>query len=82
MGGSIVTAGELVFIAATTEKTIRAFDATNGKELWSHRLPYTGNATPMTYRVGTKSKQFLVIAAGGHSFSESGDALVAFALPD
>ncbi|OHC82872.1 MAG: hypothetical protein A3G73_05130 [Rhodospirillales bacterium RIFCSPLOWO2_12_FULL_67_15] len=82
LGGSIVTAGGLVFIAATTEKTIRAFDATNGKELWSHRLPYTGNATPMTYRIGGKSKQFLVIAAGGHGFTESGDALVAFALPD
>lgn len=82
LGGSIVTAGGLVFIAATTEKTIRAFDAASGEEVWSHRLPFTGNATPITYRVGAKSRQFVVIAAGGHGFSESGDALVAFALPE
>ncbi|MBI2752526.1 MAG: pyrroloquinoline quinone-dependent dehydrogenase [Betaproteobacteria bacterium] len=82
LGGSIVTAGGLVFIAATSERTIRAFDARNGEELWQHRLPFTGNATPMTYRVRKDGKQFLVIAAGGHALSESGDALVAFALPD
>ena len=82
LGGPIVTAGGLVFIAATTEKTIRAFDAANGEELWSRRLPFTGNATPMTYRVRNNSKQFVVIAAGGHGMTDSGDALVAFALAD
>lgn len=44
-------------------------------------MPFTGNATPMTYRVRKNSKQFLVIAAGGHALTRSGDALVAFALP-
>ncbi|MCG3170829.1 MAG: Quinate/shikimate dehydrogenase (quinone) [Pseudomonadales bacterium] len=81
LGGSIVTAGGLVFIGATTDKFIRAFDARTGDELWRHRLPYTANATPLTYRLRPDSRQFVVIAAGGHAWSESGDALMAFALP-
>jgi quinoprotein glucose dehydrogenase len=81
LGGSIVTAGGLVFIGATTEKIVRAFDARTGDEVWSHRLPYTASATPMTYRLRRDGRQFLVIAAGGHGWSEPGDALVAFALP-
>jgi quinoprotein glucose dehydrogenase len=82
LGGPIVTAGGLVFIAGTTDPHIRAFDATTGKLLWEAQLPASGHATPMTYRVG--GKQYLVIAAGGHQAirEESlGDALVAFTLP-
>ena len=52
-----------------------------GEELWRHRLPFTGNATPMTYRLGPDGRQFVVIASGGHVWSEPGDALMAFALP-
>ena len=81
LGGSIATAGGLVFIAATLDRFIRAFDARTGEEIWTRRLPFTGNATPMTYRLRTDEKQYLVIAAGGHGWSESGDALIAFALP-
>ena len=80
-GGSIVTAGGLVFIGATTDKFLRAFDVATGEEIWRHRLPFTGNATPLTYRIQPAGRQFVVIAAGGHGFSASGDALVAFALP-
>jgi len=80
-GGSVATASGLVFIAATTDRSLRAFDAETGDELWSHRLPYAGNATPMTYRLGPGGRQHVVIAAGGHVGSESGDALIAFALP-
>jgi len=81
LGGSIVSAGGVVFIGATLDKFIRGFDAKTGEELWTQRLPYTGNATPMTYRLGPDSKQYVVIAAGGHGWSEPGDALTAFALP-
>jgi quinoprotein glucose dehydrogenase len=81
LGGSIVTAGGLVFIGATTDKFLRAFDATTGEEIWRQRLPYTGNATPMTYRLRPDGKQYVVIAAGGHGWSEPGDAVMAFALP-
>jgi quinoprotein glucose dehydrogenase len=82
LGGSIATAGGVVFIAATTDKFFRAFDAANGDEIWSVRIPYTGNSTPMTYRVSQESRQFVVLAAGGHGWSEPGDALLAYALPD
>jgi quinoprotein glucose dehydrogenase len=82
LGGAVVTAGGLLFIASTTEKTLRALDTANGEEVWQHRLPYAGNATPMTYRVRKDGRQFVVIAAGGHAITRSGDAIVAFALPE
>jgi quinoprotein glucose dehydrogenase len=84
LGGPITTAGGLIFIAGTFDPFIRAFDVETGKELWKAQLPASGNATPMTYRLGRTGKQYLVIAAGGHSkiTEESlGDALVAFTLP-
>jgi quinoprotein glucose dehydrogenase len=82
LGGPIVTASGLVFIAGTTDPHIRAFDIATGKELWRADLPASGNATPMTYAIG--GKQYLVIAAGGHQAireETQGDAIVAFALP-
>jgi len=82
LGGAIATAGGLVFVAATLDKFIRAFDARTGDEVWTQRLPFTGNATPMTYRLREGPRQYLVIAAGGHGWSEPGDALLAFALPE
>ncbi|HUK63413.1 MAG TPA: PQQ-binding-like beta-propeller repeat protein, partial [Dongiaceae bacterium] len=81
LGGSIATAGGVVFIGATTDKFLRGFDAKTGEEIWTRRLPYTANATPMTYRLRKDSRQFLVVAAGGHGWSQPGDALMAFALP-
>ncbi len=84
LGGPIVTAGGLVFIAGTFDPFIRAFDIESGKELWKGQLPWSGHATPMTYRLGRNGKQYVVIAAGGHpKISEEplGDALVAFTLP-
>jgi quinoprotein glucose dehydrogenase len=81
MGGSVVTGSGLVFIGATTDRYLRAFDAESGAELWKYRLPYTGNATPMSYRLREDGRQFVVIAAGGHAWSPPGDALMAFALP-
>ena len=66
MGGPIVTAGDLVFVGAAMDSYIRAFDLETGRELWKHRLPAGGQATPMTYRAGHDHRQFVVIAAGGH----------------
>ena len=81
LGGPIVTGGGLVFIGAALENTFRAFDVESGKELWSSRLPYGPQATPMTYEVG--GRQFVVIAATGYGRAglPAGDAIVAFALP-
>ncbi|MCS5637337.1 MAG: pyrroloquinoline quinone-dependent dehydrogenase [Myxococcota bacterium] len=81
-GGSLATASGLVFIGATTDRYLRAFASASGEEVWSARLPYTANATPITYRLGSRGRQFVVVAAGGHGWSESGDALIAYALPD
>jgi quinoprotein glucose dehydrogenase len=84
LGGPIATAGGLVFIAGTFDPFIRAFDVETGKELWKARLPNSGHATPMTYRLGSNGKQYVVVAAGGHpkiTEESLGDALVAFALP-
>lgn len=80
-GGPIVTAGNVVFTAASMDNMIHAFGAESGKELWSYELPAGGQATPMTYAVG--GKQYVVIAAGGHGKlgTKQGDYVVAFALP-
>lgn len=80
-GGPIATASGVVFIGAAVDNYLRAFDAGTGKELWRGRLPAGGQATPMTYV--WKGRQYVVIAAGGHSKSDTtrGDTLVAFALP-
>lgn len=83
IGGSVVTAGGVLFIGATNDSKFRAFDKDTGKELWMYRLPATAHATPMTF-VGKKTgKQYVVIAAGGgNKYNDSfGDELVAFALP-
>src|SRR5204863_8271764 len=79
-GGPIVTAGGLVFIAATQDEKFRAFDKNTGKLLWQTSLPAAGYATPSAYAV--RGKQYVVIAAGGGKLgTRSGDAYVGFALP-
>ncbi|MEE9608003.1 MAG: pyrroloquinoline quinone-dependent dehydrogenase, partial [Myxococcota bacterium] len=83
MGGPIVTAGGLVFIGASMDDYLRAFDLETGEELWKARLPAGGQATPMTYRVRPGGRQFVVIAAGGHAQlrTRKGDSVLAYALP-
>jgi quinoprotein glucose dehydrogenase len=78
----MLTASGLVFIGATTDHFLRAFDAQSGAELWRARLPTSAHATPMTYRLRPDGKQYVVIAAGGHGLlgSPPGDALIAYAL--
>lgn len=79
-GGPVVTAGGLVFIAATKDEMFRAFDRKTGRMLWQTKLPAGGYASPATYMVN--GRQYLVIACGGGKMgTKSGDAYVAFALP-
>jgi quinoprotein glucose dehydrogenase len=79
-GGPIVTAGGLVFIAASQDAKFRAFDKTTGLLLWETELPAPGYATPSTYSV--RGKQFVVIAAGGGKLgSKSSDTYITFTLP-
>jgi glucose dehydrogenase len=81
-GGTIVTAGGLVFIASSKDEQFHAFDKSTGRLLWQFKLNAGGYATPCTYAVN--GKQFVVIAAGGggKQRTRSGDEYVAFALPD
>ena len=81
-GGSMTTAGGLVFIAAAQDRRLRAFDIANGEEVWSAKLPAVGAAMPISY-VSPSGRQFVVIAAGGH-FAIPGPhaaAIMAYALP-
>lgn len=80
-GGPVVTAGGLVFIAASKDEKFRAFDKTTGELLWEVDLPAGGYATPATYSID--GRQYVVIAAGGGKMgTKSGDAYLAFALPE
>ncbi len=81
LGGSMVTAGGLVFIAAAMDDKLRAFDIETGKIIWEGQLPASAQATPMTYQAS--NKQFVVICAGGHGKlgTKKGDHVVAFTLP-
>ena len=79
-GGPIVTAGGLVFIAATMDAKFRAFDKNSGRLLWEATLPAPGYATPSTFAV--RGKQFVVVAAGGGKLgSKPSDTYVAYSLP-
>jgi membrane-bound PQQ-dependent dehydrogenase (glucose/quinate/shikimate family) len=83
LGGSVATAGGLVFIGAAADSRFRAFDSRTGKQLWVAELAASAHAAPVTY-VGNKSgKQFVVIAAGGGGYfrGKTSDEIVAFALP-
>ncbi|WP_183559165.1 PQQ-binding-like beta-propeller repeat protein [Mucilaginibacter sp. SP1R1] len=80
-GGPLVTKGGLVFIAATKDEKIRAFDKKTGKVVWEAKLPAAGYATPATYAID--GKQYVVIACGGGKIgSKSGDQYVCFGLGD
>jgi quinoprotein glucose dehydrogenase len=85
MGGALLTAGGVAFMAGTADRTLRALDIETGAVLWSGQLPADALALPMTFEAG--GRQYVAVAAGGHdrmrAFSDTplGDYLVAFALP-
>ncbi|VTX93581.1 glucose/quinate/shikimate family membrane-bound PQQ-dependent dehydrogenase [Acinetobacter ursingii] len=81
IGGPMATQGGLVFFAATQDYYLRAFDSSNGKELWKARLPVGSQGTPMSYVSPKTGKQYVVISAGGARQSpDHGDYVVAYAL--
>ena len=81
-GGAVATAGGIVFIGATADEKMRAFDANTGEVLWEYQMSYAGCATPAVFE--QNGKQYVVICAGGGPKTpvRSGDAVLAFALPD
>ena len=81
-GGPMVTAGGLVFIAATDDSRFRAFDLKSGKEVWTVMLPASGHGTPISYR-GKDGKQYVALVATGGSFVSSpirSDSVIAYSL--
>lgn len=81
-GGPIITAGGLVFIGASLDSRFRAYELVSGELLWEAKLPAPATATPMTYEFGPDGRQYVVIAAGGHSSlgTRLSDAILAYAL--
>jgi quinoprotein glucose dehydrogenase len=79
LGGAIVTASGVTFVAATIDHYLRAFDTDTGAELWRGELPAGARATPMTYSIG--GRQYVVICVGGGDQWGRGDYVVAFSLP-
>lgn len=83
LGGPIMTGGGVAFLSSTIDYYVRAYDVTNGKQLWQSRLPAGGQATPMTY-TGEDGRQYLLVIAGGHGSlgTKTGDYVIAYALPE
>ena len=83
LGGPIATAGGLLFMGATLNPWLKAYDSATGKLLWKGELPTSARATPMTFKA-PNGRQYVVIAAGGHDVpgGKLDDALIAFALPN
>jgi quinoprotein glucose dehydrogenase len=78
-GGPIVTAGGLVFIAATTDRKFRAFDSKTGKELWAAQLELNSTAVPMTY-LGRNGKQYVAVTVASGT-AGANQRLIVYALP-
>lgn len=82
LGGTLSTQGGLVFIAGTQDFYLRAFDSSNGAEIWKARLPVGSQGGPMTYVSPKTGKQYVVITAGGaRQSTDRGDYVVAYTLP-
>jgi quinoprotein glucose dehydrogenase len=85
LGGSIATAGGLIFIGASNDRRFRAFDSKNGKELWVTKLDYSALSVPITYQ-GKDGKQYVAVSAsGGGAITDPNpsntESLYVFALP-
>lgn len=82
LGGPLLTGG-LVFIGASMDRRLRAFDVASGEVVWTDRLPASVQSSPMTYRARPGGRQFLVVTAGGHASlgSALGDYVIAYSLP-
>jgi len=81
LGGTLSTQGGLVFIAGTQDYYLRAYDSSDGKELWKARLPVGSQGGPMTYQSARTGKQYVVVTAGGaRQSNDRGDYVIAYAL--
>jgi quinoprotein glucose dehydrogenase len=80
-GGAVATAGGLIFVAATADEKIRAFEKQSGRVLWEYQLRAAGYATPSVYMINGREYVAIAAGGGGKNATGSGDAIVVFALP-
>jgi quinoprotein glucose dehydrogenase len=88
-GGLLLTNGGLLFAASGSDKTMRAYDRSTGRVVWTHPLPAASDGVPASYESG--GRQFIVVpVAAGHGWNPArfptlppapDGAYVAFALP-
>jgi quinoprotein glucose dehydrogenase len=83
LGGPIVTASGVAFLTSTLDYYARAYDVTDGKQLWQDRLPAGAQATPISYQSDKTGRQYILVVAGGHGSlgTKAGDSIIAYALP-
>ncbi len=81
-GGAVATPGGVLFIAATADAKIRAFETYSGRQLWEYQLPAGGYATPSVYMVNGREYVAISAGGGGKNATKSGDSVIAFALPE
>jgi len=81
IGGPVITEGGVVFLAASVDNYLRAYNLNTGEQIWRTRLPAGGQATPMTY-LNSKGEQMVVQVAGGHGSigTTIGDYVLAYKL--
>jgi quinoprotein glucose dehydrogenase len=63
-GGPVATAGGLLFVGTSSDRTFRAYDQDNGKVLWEKTLPAATEGVPAVYEVN--GRQYVAIAGGGN----------------
>ena len=82
-GPQLSTAGGLVFHGGTWFPVMRIHDATTGERIGRLELPAGVHGGAITYKLRPESRQYIVVAAGGHDQigSTKGDSVVAWALP-
>lgn len=71
----------MIFIGATRDEKIRAYNKLTGESLWEADLPAAGIATPAVYEANGTEYVVIACGGGGKQRTKSGDRYVAFALP-
>ena len=71
-GGTVTTAGGIIFSAGAFDNTVRATNLMNGEELWSHAIPFTAQGTPMTYLSPQGNQTLIVVVPVFNSTRGSG----------
>ena len=80
-GGVLITAADIIFAGGTRDSKVRAFDLSNGNEIWESQVPAATSAPPMSYF--HDGCQYVVFTATGGIFvgyNKKSDATVAYKL--